>query len=127
MSSGTDADRVIIFDTTMRDGEQSPGASMNLSEKLRIAEILERFGEMVRADEVETVRYVGPARMVDLRDRQRSRADERLAGLRILIADDDGAHESALVIGLPVCTNDREWLVDHYECRHQCRAGTSGQ
>ena len=45
---------------------------------------------MVRADEVETVGYVGPALMVDLRDRQRSRRDERLAGLRILIADDDG-------------------------------------
>ncbi len=37
-------DRVIIFDTTLRDGEQSPGASMNLEEKLRIAEILERMG-----------------------------------------------------------------------------------
>ncbi len=36
--------RVIIFDTTMRDGEQSPGASMNLEEKLRIAEVLERMG-----------------------------------------------------------------------------------
>ena len=44
MSSGTETDRVIIFDTTMRDGEQSPGASMNLSEKLRIAEILEEMG-----------------------------------------------------------------------------------
>ena len=38
------ADRVRIFDTTMRDGEQSPGASMNLDEKLRIAEILELMG-----------------------------------------------------------------------------------
>ena len=33
-----------IFDTTLRDGEQSPGASMNLEEKLRIAEILEAMG-----------------------------------------------------------------------------------
>ncbi len=33
-----------IFDTTLRDGEQSPGASMNLSEKLRIAEVLEEMG-----------------------------------------------------------------------------------
>ncbi len=30
-------DRVIIFDTTLRDGEQSPGCSMNLDEKLRMA------------------------------------------------------------------------------------------
>jgi 2-isopropylmalate synthase len=38
------SDRVIIFDTTLRDGEQSPGASMNLDEKLRIAEMLEEMG-----------------------------------------------------------------------------------
>ena len=35
------ADRVIIFDTTMRDGEQSPGASMSIDEKLELAKILE--------------------------------------------------------------------------------------
>ncbi|MBT3992038.1 MAG: 2-isopropylmalate synthase [Rhodospirillaceae bacterium] len=35
---------IIIFDTTLRDGEQSPGASMNLSEKIRIAEVLEDMG-----------------------------------------------------------------------------------
>ncbi|MSQ70731.1 MAG: 2-isopropylmalate synthase [Betaproteobacteria bacterium] len=37
-------DRLIIFDTTMRDGEQSPGASMTREEKLRIARQLERMG-----------------------------------------------------------------------------------
>lgn len=37
-------DRVIIFDTTLRDGEQSPGASMNTAEKLRIATQLEKLG-----------------------------------------------------------------------------------
>src|SRR5699024_10230010 len=37
-------DRVIIFDTTLRDGEQSPGASMTKEEKLRIAKGLERLG-----------------------------------------------------------------------------------
>jgi len=38
------ADRLIIFDTTLRDGEQSPGASMTRDEKVRIAKALERMG-----------------------------------------------------------------------------------
>ena len=38
------AERVIIFDTTLRDGEQSPGASMNVAEKVRLAVQLERLG-----------------------------------------------------------------------------------
>jgi len=37
-------ERVFIFDTTLRDGEQSPGASMNPDEKLRIARQLEKMG-----------------------------------------------------------------------------------
>ena len=43
------SDRVIIFDTTLRDGEQSPGASMTKEEKLRIAKALERM----RVDVIE--------------------------------------------------------------------------
>ncbi len=39
-----DDDRVIFFDTTLRDGEQSPGFSMNLAEKLRMAEALTHLG-----------------------------------------------------------------------------------
>lgn len=42
-------DRVIIFDTTLRDGEQSPGASMTRDEKLRIAKQLEKL----RVDVIE--------------------------------------------------------------------------
>ena len=38
------SNRVIIFDTTMRDGEQSPGASMTKEEKIRIARQLEKMG-----------------------------------------------------------------------------------
>jgi 2-isopropylmalate synthase len=37
-------DRIIIFDTTLRDGEQSPGMSMNLEEKLMVAESLDSMG-----------------------------------------------------------------------------------
>jgi 2-isopropylmalate synthase len=37
-------DRIIIFDTTLRDGEQSPGFSMNLNEKIRMAETLTELG-----------------------------------------------------------------------------------
>jgi 2-isopropylmalate synthase len=40
-TAASERDRVIVFDTTMRDGEQSPGASMSLDEKLELAKILE--------------------------------------------------------------------------------------
>ncbi len=44
MTSVTDQDRVLIFDTTLRDGEQSPGATMSHDEKLEIAEMLDDMG-----------------------------------------------------------------------------------
>jgi len=37
-------DRVLIFDTTLRDGEQSPGATMTLNEKIEIASMLDEMG-----------------------------------------------------------------------------------
>ncbi len=40
----SDKNRIIIFDTTLRDGEQSPGCSMNLEEKLRMAKMLDELG-----------------------------------------------------------------------------------
>ena len=42
--AGKPSDRIYIFDTTLRDGEQSPGASMNLEEKLQVAELLDAMG-----------------------------------------------------------------------------------
>jgi PAS domain S-box-containing protein len=59
-------------------------------EVARITEIIERLGEIVRSDTYETIEYIGPAKMIDLRRREKpKRFDDRLAGLRILVADDD--------------------------------------
>ena len=60
-------------------------------EVARITEILDRLGEMVQADKYETISYVGPARMVDLRrdEARRPERDDRLEGLQILVVDDD--------------------------------------
>lgn len=48
-SNPSDSNRLIIFDTTLRDGEQSPGASMTRDEKVRIAKALEKM----RVDVIE--------------------------------------------------------------------------
>jgi 2-isopropylmalate synthase len=44
MTDKNEQDRVLIFDTTLRDGEQSPGATMSHNEKLEIAEMLDAMG-----------------------------------------------------------------------------------
>jgi 2-isopropylmalate synthase len=44
MTDKTEQDRVLIFDTTLRDGEQSPGATMTHAEKLEIAALLDEMG-----------------------------------------------------------------------------------
>jgi 2-isopropylmalate synthase len=44
MNTSQDANRVIIFDTTLRDGEQCPGATMTFEEKLEVAELLVDMG-----------------------------------------------------------------------------------
>jgi len=82
-------------------------------EVARVAEILERVGEMARGDEYTTVEYVGPARMIDLRPRGESRhePDERMKGLRILVVDDD----------LGLCRSMSEMLE-----REGCQVETAG-
>ena len=49
MNDSAPKDKIVIFDTTLRDGEQSPGASMTLEEKVRIAKML----EMMKVDVIE--------------------------------------------------------------------------
>ena len=44
MQNGSGNDRIIVFDTTLRDGEQAPGASMNLAQKLQVARVLGHLG-----------------------------------------------------------------------------------
>ena len=59
-------------------------------EVARVSEIVARLGEMVEADAYETIDYIGPVQMVDLR-RQRDEGgpDPRLKGLSVLVVDDD--------------------------------------
>ena len=56
----------------------------------RIAQILGRLGKMVETEQYETVEYVGPSRMIDLRERRaEGPSDPRLPGVKILVVDDD--------------------------------------
>ena len=89
------ADKLIIFDTTLRDGEQSPGASMTKDEKLRIARQLERLKvDVIEAGfaassngDFEAVRAIANAikdstvcSLARANDRDISRAAEALQG-----------------------------------------------
>jgi 2-isopropylmalate synthase len=86
------SDKLIIFDTTLRDGEQSPGASMTKDEKVRIAKSLERM----RVDVIEAgfpIASVGDFESVQAV--AKAVQDSRICGLaRALDADIDRAGEA---------------------------------
>ncbi len=91
------ADKLIIFDTTLRDGEQSPGASMTREEKLRLAKQLEKLRvDVIEAGfaassngDFEAVRAIADAirdstvcSLARANDRDISRAAEALEGAK---------------------------------------------
>jgi len=94
------SDKLIIFDTTLRDGEQSPGATMSRDEKLRIARALERM----RVDVIEAgFPNASPGDFAAVRAIAESVRDSRVCGLaRATDADIDRAGEA-----LRGCDNGR--------------------
>jgi len=85
-------DRLIIFDTTLRDGEQSPGASMTREEKVRIAKALERM----RVDVIEAgFPIASPGDFESVQAVAEAVKDSTICGLaRALDADIDRAGEA---------------------------------
>lgn len=102
-------EQVLFFDTTLRDGEQSPGATMNQHEKLQLARQLERLGvdiieagfpassegdrEAVRkiAKEIKNSRVVGLSRSVaeDIETAWRAVSEAAIPGIHTFIATSD--------------------------------------
>jgi 2-isopropylmalate synthase len=103
------SERVLIFDTTLRDGEQSPGATMNRQEKLQLARQLEKLGvDIIEAGfpassegdcegvariarEIKNARIVGLARSVaeDIETAWRAVEIAQLPGIHTFIATSD--------------------------------------
>src|SRR5512139_1656460 len=86
------SDKLIIFDTTLRDGEQSPGASMTRDEKVRIARALERM----RVDVIEAgFPIASPGDFESVQAVARAVKDSTICGLaRALDKDIDRAGEA---------------------------------
>ncbi len=89
MSKPDDSNRVLIFDTTLRDGEQSPGISLNTQEKLEIAQQLARLG----VDVIEAgFPITSPGDFEAVREISRAVQGPIIAGLaRTHVADIDAA------------------------------------
>ncbi|MDI3322984.1 2-isopropylmalate synthase [Pontibacterium granulatum] len=88
----SDNNRVIIFDTTLRDGEQSPGASMTKDEKLRVAKQLEKM----RVDVIEAgFAIASPGDFASVQSIANTVKDSTVCSLsRALDADIDSAGEA---------------------------------
>jgi 2-isopropylmalate synthase len=125
-------DRVQIFDTTLRDGEQSPGATMNIEEKLLVARQLERLGvDVIEAGfaassegDFEAVRRVSAAvkspRVLSLARTREQDVDRALAavepaarpGIHIFIATSDIHLKHKLMMDRAQVVEAAVWAVD---------------
>ncbi len=85
-------DKLVVFDTTLRDGEQSPGASMTLDEKVRIAKMLEKM----RVDVIEAgFAIASPGDFASVQAVANAIKDSRICSLaRALDKDIDRAAEA---------------------------------
>ncbi|MDX6697542.1 MAG: 2-isopropylmalate synthase, partial [Solirubrobacteraceae bacterium] len=92
MNAPRESDRVLIFDTTLRDGEQSPGISLNAGEKLEIAQQLARLG----VDVIEAgFPITSPGDFEAVQAISRTVEGPVIAGLaRTHVADIDAAYEA---------------------------------
>ena len=85
MAKANEKRKIYIFDTTLRDGEQSPGASMNDHEKVQMALQLERLGvDVIEAgfpvaseQEFASVKKVAAIAMTTLLDKRTPRGSRR--------------------------------------------------
>lgn len=86
------SEHLIIFDTTLRDGEQSPGASMNLNDKVRIARVLEKM----RVDIIEAgFPIASPGDFESVKAVAEAIKDSRVCGLaRATVGDIERAAEA---------------------------------
>ena len=126
-------DRVQIFDTTLRDGEQSPGATMNVEEKLVIARQLEKLGvDVIEAGfaassegDFEAVRRVAErghaagravacahARAGHRRARIKASRRPKRPGIHIFIATSDIHLKHKLMMSRQEVSTPRCWAVD---------------
>jgi len=119
----SDKDRVVIFDTTLRDGEQCPGATMTFEEKLEIAEMLDDMGvDVIEAGfpiasrgDLEAVRMVArEVRTVPIAALARAKKDDVSAAIEAL----EPAAASRLHIFL--ATSDLHLQVKLNMTREQC-------